>query len=44
MDARKLGLKTIKKAILNDCYEVTGVLGSGEVTIALITDVDIRVR
>ncbi|MDM0609579.1 hypothetical protein QTH09_00880 [Clostridium perfringens] len=43
MDARKLGLKTIKEAILNGCYEVTGVLGSGEVTIALITDVDKRI-
>ncbi len=44
MDARKLGLKTIKEAILNGCYEIAGVLGSGEVTIALINDVDIRVR
>lgn len=42
MNARNLEIKAINEAVLKGNYVVTGVLNSGEVTIALITDLDKR--
>lgn len=40
MDARKLELEVIKEGISEGFYIVTGVLETGEITIALISDLD----
>ncbi|MBO3344349.1 hypothetical protein JJB52_08725 [Clostridium perfringens] len=40
MDAKNMGIKAIKEGISKGNYEVTGVIETGEVIIALVTDVD----
>ncbi|AVK98886.1 hypothetical protein FCT18_14540 [Lysinibacillus sphaericus] len=40
MDANKLNLHAIIEAIANDDFVVTGLLPTGEVTIAILTDIE----
>ena len=40
MDAKNMGIKAIKEGISKGNYEVTGVIETGEIIIALVTNVD----
>ena len=38
MDARLMNLEAVKEGIRRECYEITGVLETGEVILALVTE------
>lgn len=40
MNAQKLSLESIKEAIAQEDYVVTGILSTGEITIAILTDLE----
>ncbi|EPY2286107.1 hypothetical protein ACXAT6_003365 [Clostridium sporogenes] len=43
MDAKKMTTKIIKEGITKGNYEITGILESGEVVIAVLSDTEIKV-
>lgn len=40
MDAGKMSIKNIKYAIDMKAYEITGILATGEITVAIVSDTD----
>ncbi|RXI58091.1 hypothetical protein [Clostridium tetani] len=43
MDARKLTTNIIKEGIARGNYEITGILETGEITVAILSDVEIEI-
>lgn len=41
MDARRMSVAAVKEGISRGCYELTGVLETGELVIALVSDSDV---
>lgn len=43
MDARKMGINIIKEGIARGNYEITGILNTGEITLAILSDTEIEI-